>query len=179
DTSAAQTFTIAVMPKPTLSIDNITQVEGTGGNTPFVFTVTLSAVSPATTTVNYATANGTARSGSDYVADSGVLTIPAGSPSGTIDISVVGDTTKEKTETFAVTLSGAVNATVADGNGIGSILAHDSTPPRQTTSTRTTEGSTGTQSLMTFAVAPTNANSEPMTVEYTTVADPTTTTREG
>ena len=33
--------------------------------------------------------------------------------------------------------------------------------------------------MMTFAVVPTNANSEPMTVDYVTVADPTTTTREG
>src|SRR6185312_757888 len=212
DTSAAQTFTITVMPKPTLGIDNITQVEGTGGNTPFVFTVTLSAVSPATTTVNYATSNGTARSGSDYVAASGVLTIPAGSPSGTITISVVGDTTKEKTETFAVTLSSPVNATIADGTGLASILDDDSTPQLNATSTKTTEGSPSTQTMtsssttsamtagdttsgatsaptslaapptttmMTFAVVPTNANSEPMTVDYVTVADPTTTTREG
>src|SRR6185503_17176670 len=172
--------------------------------------------------VNYATSNGTARSGSDYVAASGVLTIPAGSPSGTITISVVGDTTKEKTETFAVTLSSAVNATIADGTGLASILDDDSTPQLNATSTRTTEGSPSTQTMtssptmsamtssrtvstmsamtagatdttsaptslatsptttmMTFAVVPTNANSEPMTVDYVTVADPTTTTREG
>ncbi|HEU5132333.1 MAG TPA: Calx-beta domain-containing protein, partial [Pyrinomonadaceae bacterium] len=61
-------------------------------------------------TVNYATSNGTATAGSDYVASSGTVTIPAGSTSATINIPINGDTNIEPIETFNVTLSNATNA---------------------------------------------------------------------
>ena len=45
---------------PTLAINNVTVTEGNTGTVNAVFTVTLSAASGQTVTVNYATANGTA-----------------------------------------------------------------------------------------------------------------------
>jgi len=59
---------------------------------------------------NFATANGSALAGSDYVTISGTLTINAGQPSQTIAVPVIGDTLNESNETFFVNVSGVVNA---------------------------------------------------------------------
>jgi hypothetical protein len=76
-------------------------------------------------TVNYATANGTATAGSDYNATSGTLTFAPGVTTQTITVQVRGDTTPEANETFAVNLSGASNATIADSQGVGTIINND------------------------------------------------------
>jgi thermitase len=61
----------------------------------------------------------------DYVPASGTLTIPAGATSGTIGVTINGDTTVEPPETFTVTLSSPVGATIADGSATGTILNDD------------------------------------------------------
>ena len=112
-------------PAPTLAIGDVSKAEGNSGTTAFAFTVTLSSVSGTAVTVQYATANGTATAGSDYLATSGILTIPAGALSATITISVTGDTVKEANETFFVNLSNASGATIADSQGLGTITNDD------------------------------------------------------
>ncbi len=74
-----------------------------------------------TVTGRYATANGTAQAGSDYVATSGVLTFPAGQLARTVSVAVRGDRVKEGNETFYVTLSSPSGATLLDGTGLGTI----------------------------------------------------------
>jgi hypothetical protein len=106
-------------------IDNVTVTEGNSGTLTASFTVTLSAVSGRTVTVNYATANVSATAGSDYVARSGTLTFTAGTSTQTIAITVNGDTTVEGNETFVVNLSGASNATISDTQGVGTIVNND------------------------------------------------------
>ncbi|MCI0460944.1 MAG: hypothetical protein L0Z62_28695 [Gemmataceae bacterium] len=111
---------------PSLSINDVTVVEGLGGIRYAVFTVTLSASSGKTISVNYATANGTAKTGnSDYVAASGTRTFAAGETTMTITVQIKGDKKKEANETFFVNLSGATNATILDGQGLGTILNDD------------------------------------------------------
>ncbi|BEP94571.1 hypothetical protein GmRootA79_29550 [Acidovorax sp. A79] len=110
---------------PSLSINDVTVVEGHGGTTGAVFTVSLSAPSGFTTSVNYATANGTATQPGDYTATSGTLTFTPGQTLLTVTVPVVGDTTPEAHETFFVHLSGAVNATIADNQGLGTITNDD------------------------------------------------------
>jgi hypothetical protein len=57
-------------------------------------------------TVKYATANGTAKSTSDYKSVSGTLTWAIGDSSiKTITVPIVNNTTKESAETFSVALS--------------------------------------------------------------------------
>ena len=111
---------------PTLSINNVAVTEGDNGAKNATFIVTLSATSNSPVTVSYATANGNATAGSDYTAKTGTLTIPAGQISGTIDVSIIGDTIVEPDETFAVNLSNATGATIADAQGIGTIRNDDS-----------------------------------------------------
>ena len=76
-------------------------------------------------TGKYATANGTAQAGSDYVATSGVLTFPAGQLVRTVSVAVRGDRIKEGNETFFVDLSGPSGATLFDGRGRGTIRNDD------------------------------------------------------
>jgi len=104
---------------------NPERLEGNSGTTPFVFTVTLSAASASTVTVNYATADGTATAGSDYLATSGTLTFNPGVTTQPITVSVIGDTTVEPNETFFVNLSSPSNATIATGQGTGTIVNDD------------------------------------------------------
>ncbi|TMP96835.1 MAG: hypothetical protein E6L09_14405 [Verrucomicrobia bacterium] len=89
------TATITDDDGPTISINNVTVTEGNAGQTTnAIFSVSLSAASPQTITVDYSTANGTATAPADYVAKSGTLTFPANSTTPqTITIVVNGDNT--------------------------------------------------------------------------------------
>lgn len=93
------------------------------------FTVTLSAPSTSTVAVAYSTANGTALAGSDYTATMGSLSFAPGQTTRTFTVPVLGDTVAESTETFRVLLGNAVGATIATGNGTGTILDNDPVPP--------------------------------------------------
>src|SRR6185503_3618974 len=75
---------------PTLSIADVTVTEGNTGTVNAVFTVTLSAASGQTVTFDFATQDGTALAGSDYVAVSGSRTINPGATSVTITVAVNG-----------------------------------------------------------------------------------------
>ena len=75
--------------------------------------------------MGYATANGTATAGSDFVAQSGTLTFAAGQTSRTIGVVVRGDRNPEPNETFTVRLSGPSGATIARGTGVGTIANDD------------------------------------------------------
>jgi YD repeat-containing protein len=110
---------------PTLSVNDVTLYEGQSGTSNATFTVTLSAVSGQSVQVSYATSNGTATAGVDYQFSTGSLTIPAGMSSGAITVPIFGDTAVEPNETFLLTLSSPVNATLADGQGTGTILNDD------------------------------------------------------
>lgn len=90
------------------------------------FTVTLSASSGNTITVNYATANGSAIAPGDYVATSGTLTFSPGETPKQIVVQIVGDTVVEPNETNSVNLSNPTNATIAGSRiGLGTITNND------------------------------------------------------
>ena len=119
-----------VVPPPTLTIGDATFAEGSAASAGRgTFTVTLSAASTSPVAVNYATADGTAKAGSDYVAQSGTLTFAAGETTKTIQVAAIGDSVVEANEGFTVVLSGPTNATLADGVGAGTITNDDTTPP--------------------------------------------------
>ncbi|MCP5500948.1 MAG: hypothetical protein H7A25_13655 [Leptospiraceae bacterium] len=107
---------------PYLSIDSPSVSEATGSLT---FTVSLSAASGQTITVNYATADGTAVSTGDYTTTSGTLTFNPGTTSQTIIVSIQNDTTLESNEIFSLNLSGPINANFSTSSGTGTILNDD------------------------------------------------------
>jgi hypothetical protein len=111
---------------PMLNIGDMFKSEGRSGTTAFTFTVRLSAPSSVPVTVQYATANGTAKvSGGDYYAKSGTLTFQPGQISKTITVLVRGDRSREADETFFVNLANAQGAQIGDGQGLGMIQNDD------------------------------------------------------
>jgi hypothetical protein len=111
---------------PSMSIANVTTIEGNSGTKQAVFTVQLSQPASSNVTYNIATANGTATAGSDYVAASASgQVISAGQSSKTFSVTVNGDATYESNERFKVNLTGVTGATVTDAQGIGIIQNDD------------------------------------------------------
>jgi hypothetical protein len=114
--------------KVTLMITDAKVTEGDSGTKQAVFTVQLSAATSADTTFTAFTQNGTAVSGSDYTAVDQKFTIPAGSTSVTIPVTITGDKTFEFTESFFVSVAGVSDAAtvdVLDGEGRGTIYNDD------------------------------------------------------
>jgi uncharacterized protein YhjY with autotransporter beta-barrel domain len=112
-------------PLPALSINDVTVSEGNAGTVNAVFTVTLGAASGQAVSVNYATADGTATQPADYTNTNGTLNFTPGQTTQTITVLLNGDIVPEANETFFVNLSGAVNATISDNQGVGTITNDD------------------------------------------------------
>jgi hypothetical protein len=116
-------------PPPALSISNVTVAEPTIGTASASFTVSLSAAAVSTVTVNYTTANGSARAGTDYNATSGTLTFAAGQTSNTVTVQVIPDKALTTNETFGLDLSNPVGVTLAQAVGTATIDAPPIPPP--------------------------------------------------
>lgn len=166
DASGTGTITDDDAP-PSLSISDVSAIEGSSGTTSFAFTVTLSSASGLTVTVDHATAAGTATAVTDYTTTSGTLTFTAGTTSQTIVVPVLGDTLSEATETFTVTLSNAANATIGDAQAVGTIIDDDASPSLFVNDVTVTEGSSGTVTAA-FDVQLTAASGQTVTVSWAT-----------
>jgi len=151
---------------PEVVVTDVSVMEGNSGFTAAIFTVTLSRASADPVTVNYATADGSATAGSDYQAASGTLTFAPGETSKTITVLVNGDRLGEPNETFAVNLSGAINATIADGQGLGTIV--DDEPRISINDVSKLEGKKGQTTLLVFTVTLSTAYDQPVTMSFRT-----------
>jgi len=109
---------------PSLSINDVSLTEGDPppARKNFIFTVTLSSASGQTVTVHYATQNGTAIANEDYEQTNGTVTFVPGDTTEDVTTRVFRDTTPEPDETYFVNLSSPTNATIADGQGLGTII---------------------------------------------------------
>jgi len=120
----AVTYPVPALPKPSASVSGASAPEGNGSTT-LSFPVKLSASTPLPVSISYATSNGTATAPADYTSANGTVTFAPGETSKTINVAVVGDTTYEPDETFTVTLSNPVNATIGTGSATGTIQNDD------------------------------------------------------
>jgi hypothetical protein len=107
--------------RPAIAITDIEGQEGNSGEHAFRFLVTLSHTSTEVVTVQWSTADGTARAGLDYRAGAGTLSFPAGRGGLIVAVPVIGDTVLELNENFFVNLLSPTNATIADNQGRGTI----------------------------------------------------------
>jgi Calx-beta domain/Right handed beta helix region/Domain of unknown function (DUF4214) len=115
---------------PSFSIDDVTHLEGSpSGTTSYVFTVTKTGATGLSAAVNFSTVNGTATlADNDYQANSGTLNFGPTDTTMTVMVLVNKDTTFEPDETFTVHLDTAVNATISDADGTGTITNDDCGP---------------------------------------------------
>src|SRR6185295_15479606 len=155
----------------TLSIADASVVEGNAGTTPENLVVTLSPAQPIPVTVNFTTVDGTATvADNDYLPLSGTLVFGPGETTQVVSVSVVGDLQVELDETYTVVLSNPVNATIADGTGVGTIV-NDDVAGNGTLSiadASVVEGNTGTTpENLVVTLSPPQA--VPVTVSFTTV----------
>ena len=105
-----------------LAIGNASATEG--GT--LAFTVTRSGNTATAASANYATAGGSATSGSDFTAASGTISFAANQTAATINVATINDTAVEATETMTVTLSSPSNgAAITTATGTGTIIDND------------------------------------------------------
>ena len=153
---------------PSLSINNITVLEGDSGTTPAEFTVSVLSPTDIGITVNFTTIDGTASNGFDYVSSSGAISFPPGVTNQTISVLVNGDTFDEPDETFFVRLSNPVNAILATTNGICTI--RDDDPPEiRSSNPDTVEGNIGATNVLLFVLTLSTTNAEVVTVDFLTL----------
>jgi hypothetical protein len=97
--------------------------------------------------VNYATANGTAGAGSDYIATSGTVIFAPGETTNTVTVLGIGDVRNEASEVFYLNLSAATNATIADSQGRITIEDSDPIPTLTVSDATIVEGASGTRQI--------------------------------
>ncbi|MCP4654242.1 MAG: DUF11 domain-containing protein, partial [bacterium] len=114
---------------PTLAIDDATAYEGPGDHaSDALFTAALSCPFEYPVSAAYATADGTAVAGDDYLATAGSFTLPVGETSEAIAVTVLSDDEDEPHETFFVELSGLSaegGPVLLDSLGVGTIRNDD------------------------------------------------------
>ena len=134
------------------------------------FVVTLSRERTETTTVDYATSDGTATAGTDYTAASGTLTFAAGETSKTVSVAVLDDAHDEGVETLSLTLSNAEGAQIADTIATGTVADDESqqTVEALTASFENVPESHDGSTAFTFEV---HFSEEPAGLSYVTVRD--------
>ena len=157
---------------PDLSVADLAVQEepDEGGEHPATatFTVTLSNPAQQDVTANYQTADGTATGNADYTPTSGVLTIPAGLVTGTVDVIVIDDALDEDDETFSLNLSNVTGANVVDGQGVATILDGDPLPALSIGDANATEGNSGSAPVgLNVTLEP--VSGRPVTVDWITL----------
>ena len=112
-------------PPPTISINNVTVNEGNASTTFAVFTVSLSAPSGKPISVSVTTSDSLAEAGSDYQSNTQTLNFAPGQTSLPFAVTVLGDNVNERDENFLVTLSNPANVTIANAQGLCTIVNDD------------------------------------------------------
>ncbi|MEO8358559.1 MAG: M4 family metallopeptidase [Vicinamibacteria bacterium] len=122
---------------PTISIADVSVLEGNAGMSNATFTLSLSAPFASTVSVTATTADSTATAGSDYTAAGPtVLNFAPGVTTQTFSVPIQGDAVIEGNETFFVNLTDPLFATIADGQAVGTIVDDDTEPNVTPTSAR-------------------------------------------
>jgi Ca2+-binding RTX toxin-like protein len=152
--SAASFVVTPTPPVGSISVDDVSVVEGDSGTRTVTFTV--SRTGTAAFVIDFATADGTASAGSDYLANSGTLTFADGQMSQTVTVTINGDVSFEPNETFFLNLTNASNGgVILDGQGLGTVTNDDAAPPVGSISVddvTVVEGNAGTRTV-TFTVS--------------------------
>src|SRR5215204_319506 len=140
----ATSVDVAAQQSPSISVGDVLVVEGNSGTTQATFVVALSGPTSQSVSFSFATSNGTATVGSDYIATSGALTFAPGEVEKPVVVLVNGDTVDEVQETLFLDISNVQNATVSSSRGTGFIVDDDG-PTISINDVSITEGNSGTK----------------------------------
>jgi large repetitive protein len=151
--------------EPWIFINSVSQPEGNSGTTPLTFTVSLSSAYDLPVTVHYATADGSAKTGTDYAAASGTLVFEPGQTAQTLTVLANGDRTAAPDwyKTFSVNLSTPDSHAAISymGVGLGTIVDDE---PRISVADAYNFGET----TFTFTVSLSAAYDQAVTVNFAT-----------
>ncbi len=135
-------------------------------------TVTRTVGSPAgAAAVDYATSDGTAKAGLDYVATSGTVSFAPGELTKSFNVRLINDATDEDTQAFSVTLNNPTGGVSLGGNTTTSVnILDDDRMPTAFAGPYlvVNEGSTGTTQAV-FSILIGRASDKPITVRYSTL----------
>jgi hypothetical protein len=153
-------------PSPSLTVSDSSVFESATGDTTAAVHVTLSNPNSQPVTVNYASADGTATAGADYLAASGTLTFNPGETDKVINVTVKDDLIDETNETFFVNLSNPSGATVARGQATVTIFDNDG-PTVSINDVSASEGQARTTDFV-FTVSLSAPSPQDVSVNYST-----------
>jgi Ca2+-binding RTX toxin-like protein len=170
-TASRGTGTLQDDDQASLSISDVTVEEGNGGSREAVLTVNLSSLVNQTVTVNYATVDGSATAGSDYLSRAGTLSFTPGVAVREIRIPVFGDTRPESNEDFRVVLSSPRNASLASASSSARVIINDDDLPVVSIANASAlEGGPANQYQMEFKVNLSTPANKAISVDYQTQA---------
>jgi hypothetical protein len=162
----ATSVVVEAQQAPSISVRDVVVVEGNSGTTQATFVVALSGPSSQSVSCSFATSNGTATAGSDYIATSGALTFAPGEVEKPVVVLVIGDTVDEVQETFFLDISNVQNASVSSSRGTGFIVDDDG-PTISINDVSVTEGNSGTKAA-TFTLTLSGPSVEAIAVRVVT-----------
>lgn len=160
--------TIEVAP-PAISVGDAATVETDTGHPRLIFRASLSWASAVPVQVSWSTVDSTALAGSDYVAASGSLTIPALQPGSNFGVDVQGDTLYEGNEELHVDLQAPLAATLGHARGVGAIVDDDPPPTASVSDVTLPEGQSGVGAAR-FVVTLDRVSGRPARLSYKTGA---------
>jgi hypothetical protein len=164
--TAAGTITNDEAPS-TLSINDVSLVEGASGTKVMNFTVSLSAPAAGPVTYDIGTTPGSATPGVDFVASNLTgQTIPAGTVLKAFSVTINSDTAIEGNETLFANVFNVSGATLVDGQGMGTIINDDGVYA-SIADVAITEGHSGTK-VATFVVLLNKTSPSPVTYNIAT-----------
>jgi Bacterial Ig domain/Calx-beta domain/Nidogen-like len=149
---------------PLVSVADASSGESSGS---IALAVTLSGPAVQTVTVAYATSNGGAIAGADYVATSGILTFPVGVSSRVVNVLLLADALNEDDEAFSIALSSPVNTALDRATAVATIADDDPLPSVSIDDVTVAEGNDGTSSVS-FSLTLSAAAGRPVSVSWAT-----------
>ena len=152
---------------PEISIADTSVNQSTTANVNATFTVTLAQPDSEPVTVSYATVDGTALAGRDYMKTTGSVVFAAGQTLQTITVPILPTTIYSPSKTFSLTRGAPVNAALQGSTAVGTIINPLAPPTISIGNVSAPDGQSGTTPF-TFAVTLSSASSLPITVSYAT-----------
>ncbi len=153
--------------RPRVSVADTYLVEGDAGFAVMRFTVRLTNPSAQSVSVDYATADGTAAAGVDYIGRTGTLTFAPGQSSLTVDVNVPNNLGAQGHRAFDLVLSNAKQATLARDRATGTIIDDEGLPVLLLTDISVKEKDSGLR-VRRLTVTLSHAGASPATVFVST-----------